>query len=335
MSTLSCAALWPDAWQRCISDFLDAIYERRRSLDSRLFYQFILQQFFQLSNKAPEVVTRTDVDVYLRYRKRGAGPVASGTRNNRLAVLTSFYKYAARYLVATPVGELPLLQKPAPTLSFRSSETPHRYRALSESEMSRIFAVIPPTAIGLRDRALFLCYFLTARRKSEILRLKWGDISRGLLRDEQGHMREGWIYRFRGKGMHAEVQDTAELPEKAYQAIIAYLQASGRYNTIAPDDPLFIGHGSVERPDKAFSGRNVLRRLKYYAHLAGLDSKRVTVHSWRHTAVQRRLEAGQPPLAIMKITRHKSMSAFFRYAEGLVGTADDFARVLGERFAYL
>jgi integrase len=337
MSTLSCSftSAWPLNWQQCLQDFLDSIYERRRSLESRITYQFILQQFFVRVSKAPDAVTRQDIDSYLRYRSRGTGPVASGTRNNRLAILTSFYKYSARYLVQTPAGEQPLLQKPVPTLSFRAGAVPHRYRALSEPEMAAIFAAIPETVQGKRDRALFLCYFLTTRRKSEILRLTWGDIERGILRDEQGHMREGYLYHFHAKGMHAQELDTAELPETAYRAIIDYLQASGRYSTMAPGDPLFIGHGTIMHPDKAYSGRNVLRRLKYYARQAGLDARRVTVHAWRHTAVARRLEAGQPPLSIMKVTRHKSMSAFFTYAEGLVGTADDTAQLLEKRFGHL
>lgn len=341
LTTTALSQRWPDAWRECAADFLQHIYEKSHSSSSYESYKGMLFKFFSTVRKMPDLVSRQDIEAFLRKRFDGrTQPLSTAARNQRIAILASFYSYAASYTIPGPAGPQPLFQRPSPLLGFHAGRPSRRYRALSEQEITRLFSVIPDTVQGLRDKALYLTFFLTTRRRGEILRLKWGDIERGLIRDDQGRVYEGYLYHFRNKGS-SQIDDVAELPQEAYRAIERYLLASGRLSSIAADDPIFTGvglpngKGKMSAPGMPLSGVTVLQNLKKYARMAGLDFKRVCVHSWRHSAVQIRLQAGQMPLDIMKITRHRSLDAFMIYTRGLVGTSDPFADIVSQRFKHL
>jgi integrase len=131
-----------------------------------------------------------------------------------------YYYVNATFTVPGPDGhQQVLLQTPNPTLALRHGRPDRTYLVLSDEEFDRFFAVIPTDTVkGLLDRAIFLLYFCTARRREDIARLRWGDIEQGVIVDEGGRRRQGWRYRFRGKGKRGE-EDIAELPEPAKIAI--------------------------------------------------------------------------------------------------------------------
>ena len=106
--------------------------------------------------------------------------------NQRLAILSSFYAFASTFTITGPDGRPQvLLQRPSPTLGLRHKRPERTYRAFSEDELDRFFSVIPTDTVkGLRDRAIFLLYFWTARRREEIARLRWGDIEQATIVDE-------------------------------------------------------------------------------------------------------------------------------------------------------
>jgi integrase len=339
ISSCAFAASWPEPWQHCLSDFLHhCYYEHSQSLVSQENYRYILQQFFTLSDKPPEEITTADIRSYLRTRVRPgkSGPIASSTRNTRLGILNAFYKYAASYVPQG--GDTPLYGRSLPTLGLAYGRAPKRYRALSEAEVVRLFKAIPNDIWGLRDKSLFLAYLYTTRRRNELLRLTWNDIERGVLRDDQGHMYEGWIYHFKAKGSGQE-ELTAELPDVVYQAICRYLEAVGRLATIEPNDPIWTpinlpGDDTFDE-SKPLTGSTVLRRLKAYAHKAGIPAGKVTIHSFRHTSIQQRLLSGQGILDVMGVTRHGSLSGFMTYAQRLQVVHDSGAVLLQARFSRL
>jgi len=99
----------------------------------------------------------------------------------RVACISSFYRFLIRMDIvsANPCDQL---ERPRVSLSPP--------RGLSAEEIKRLLAVIPETPTGLRDRALILTLTLTGRRRSEVMNLKAGDISRS----------ERLFYKYRGKG---------------------------------------------------------------------------------------------------------------------------------------
>lgn len=228
-----------------------------------------------------------------------------------------------------------------PTAGIENSKPDVSYHAFSIPEMERFFSVIPTdTVIGLRDRAIFLMYFWTARRRREILDLCYGDIQRGIVMDDSGP-REGWIYHFRGK-RRKSIDDIAELPLPAKEAIDRYLEASGRLATIERDDPLFLavgpeaGGGYPIDPYRHLSSSTIHNAFKKYCKIAGIDASRgLTVHSWRHTAAFQCRIAGQDIVSIKELLRHQSLEVAYRYVQSLTGTGDSDAKLLESRFAFL
>ena len=348
----------PDAppWERCLAHFLRQLYERSRSENTVRDYRRTLVTFFSSSAhggppKHPEHYTREDVEDFLHrpsISRRNVGAVpATATMNQRLAILSSFYKFAGTFTIPGPDGRpRPLLQTPSPTLGLRHRRPDRTYRAFSEQELDRFFDVIPTDTVkGLRDRAIFLLYFWTARRREEIARLRWGDLEQTTFVDEGGQRRRGWRYRFYGKGKRGE-EDWAELPGPAKQAIDRYLIAARRMKTMRSEDPLFIAIGPEQGGGKPgvtlppddhtpLTSRTIAHTLKQYARLAGIDDTRLSIHSWRHTAAQQRYQAGEDVRSLQRLLRHSNIATTDIYIRGLTGTADPGASLLEKHFAHL
>jgi integrase len=198
---------------------------------------------------------------------------------------------------------------------------------------------------GLRDRAIFLLYFWTARRREEIARLRWGDLEQGVIVEEGGKRRQGWRYRFHGKGKGGQ-EDIAELPTPAKIAIDRYLTAARRIKTIQPHDPLFIAIGPAQGGGKPgvtlppdnhtpLTSSAIAKALKKYARIAGVDAERLSIHSWRHTATQQRYAAGEDVRSLQRLLRHSNIATTDIYLRELMGTADPGASLLEDRFAHL
>jgi site-specific recombinase XerD len=343
-------------WERCLANFLRQLYERSRSEKSVRDYRRTLLTFFSSSAhggspKHPEDYTREDVEDFLHrpstsLRNRGASPSVA-TMNQRLAILSSFYKFAATFTIPGPDGRpRALLQTPSPTLGLRHKRPDRTYRAFSEEELDRFFDVIPTDTVrGLRDRAIFLLYFWTARRREEIAGLRWGDLEQTTFVDDGGSRRQGWRYRFYGKGKRGE-EDLAELPVPAKQAIDRYLIAARRMRTMRPEDPLFVAIGPEQGGGKPgvtlppddhtpLTSRAIAHALKQYARQAGIDAQRLSIHSWRHTAAQQRYQAGEDVRSLQRLLRHSNIATTDIYIRGLTGTTDPGASLLEKRFAHL
>ncbi|MFL5624774.1 MAG: tyrosine-type recombinase/integrase, partial [Ktedonobacteraceae bacterium] len=256
----------------------------------------------------------------------------------RLTVLASFYRYASTYTIAIEEGTpVPLLQRPAPTIGVGRGRPARAYKAMTFEELQRFFSCIPKDTLqGLRDRALFLCFWWTARRSSEILNLKWGAIEKTTFVERDGTRREGFQYRFHSKG-HSTEEDVAELPALAKAAIDAYLLAGGRIATIRPEDYVFAGTRNMpqRKGAKPMGSAHVNKSIKKYAYLAGLDAERLSIHSFRHSAARLRFEQGSDVREVQKILRHASLQTTDLYLRQIISPADPGARLLEQRFSGL
>jgi len=343
-------------WERCMAQFLRQLYDRSHSMKSVAAYRHTLIAFFTSSaqggpSKHPADYTREDVEYFMHRpstspRNRGVPPTTA-TINQRLSIIASFYRFAATFTITGPDGRpQTLLRTPSPTLGIRQGRPDRVYRALSDEELDRFFAVIPTDTIkGLRDRAIFLLYFWTARRREEIARLRWGDIEHGVIVEPGGRRRQGWRYHFHGKGKGGQ-EDIAELPGPAKVAIDRYLVAARRMQTITPDDPLFVAIGpeqgggkrgvSLPRDERTpLTSHAIAYALKTYAKLAGIDAQRLSIHSLRHTAATQRYAAGSDVREIQHLLRHSNIATTDIYLRELMGSADPGAQLLEDRFRHL
>lgn len=335
----------PDSpWHRCYIHFLQWLYNKSQSRATVLNYRGTLSHFFAASAndgppKPPEAYTREDVLYFLHRPSQGRvhhGLLPTpGTINVRLTHIGSFYRFASTYTITTAEGIQPLYDRASPTVGLKHGRVDQKYRALSLEELQRLFAVIPRDSVqGLRDRAVYLFYLHTARRRTEIENLKWGNIEQGTIVDADGTRRSGWLYRFRGKGRRT-IDDICELPMPAKEALDAYLEASGRLATMQPDSPLFVAYGKRQRHERPLRASVFEYHLKQYASQAGLRPQGISLHAFRHTAAHERFSAGEDIRSIQRLLRHSNISITDRYIQLLQGTADPGAKLVAAKFAGL
>jgi integrase len=99
-------------------------------------------------------------------------PASAATRNQRLAILSSFYAFV--------VGEEAVAANPI-TRVKRSVVQPYAGAAPLEDRAavrSALASIDRTTAIGVRDYALLLVALQTGRRRAELAALTWGDVER-------------------------------------------------------------------------------------------------------------------------------------------------------------
>lgn len=328
-------------WEQCIAAFLKDVFVSHSNSDATIdSYAYVLRSFLRHADKAPELCTREDVVSYMASpnvgRRNHGQPPSPGTRNLRKVIVHQFYTFATRYTCYDGYG-LPykLFQGDNPADGLHHTQEEPRPRFLTTEETRAFFAAIDTnTLTGKLYYAFFLTLLASARRKTEIAELTWGNLAYGIVTDGQGN-REGWTYRFRGKGR--QTWDEAELPEAARVAIWEYLEASGRLSTIEPDDYIFraVGPrcgGGPRDPYARISTTAIQRATKRYATLAGIDPAKVTVHAFRHTSAKHRLDLGQDFFAINRLLRHKSIDMTHRYCQALRVSGDPEAQRLMEHF---
>jgi integrase len=331
-----------EQWRMCLAAFLRSVHDRSSSEATLINYESTLRRFF--AAKHPEDATKNDVESFLHqsfaYQQKDVCPA---TRNYRLAVITSFYKFAATYMIPGPSGRpMPLFCHSSPVLGIRRAKVPRNVRTFSAGELERFFAAIDRSTLrGKRDYAIFSTLWWTARRAGEIANLLFGDIFPGVVIDPDGSRHDVMLYRWHGKGMPEGAYDMAELPHLAYEAIRVYLEASGRLPDMVDDDPIFTailpacGGGWPRDPYRPITTDAMLVRLKFYCGVAGLNPKNFVVHSLRHAAARERYSISPDVREVQRILRHENIATTDRYISAIMASADPVARLLEERFGYL
>jgi integrase len=248
-------------------------------------------------------------------------------------VLAGLYRFASEY----EVDGTPLYTKALPTRGLRDLKKRVAYRAMSEQDLAAFFRALPgaDTPKGARDRALFLTYLYTAKRRCEISRLKWGNIEASTIREKGGISRQGYVFRYSAKGHSREIK-TAELPLPAWVAIKRYLEVSGRLTVIKPDEYVFTStcFRDSEKPNAPLNPDYIGQLFKHYVARARLDPS-FTVHCLRHTSARNRLQAGQDLFDLKEVLGHEDISTTWRYAKSIQGVADSASTLLESQFAFL
>src|SRR5258708_2375187 len=180
-------------WEQCIAAYLREVFTAHSNSEGTVkSYASVLRGFFRHTNKAPELCTREDVVSFMAasnhgHRNHGLPP-SPGTRLYRKTVIHQLYVFAARYTCYDGYGrpyKLFVGENPAAGLRYAPDDPMPEY--LTAEEITRVFSAIPlDTAIELRDYSYFLRLVSTARRRSEIANLLWGDITFGTITGEHG-----------------------------------------------------------------------------------------------------------------------------------------------------
>lgn len=193
----------------------------------------------------------------------------------------------------------------------------HKKDALSVSQVKEMLAAMPrETLQQKRDYALVNLLIHTGLRTIEA--------ERANIEDMRNMLGSNVLYVW-GKGRDAK-DEYVKITDSVMAAINDYLEArESQGGKVRSNEPLFI---SVSRRDYGgrMCTRSISRVCKQTMRAAGLDSPRLTAHSFRHTAVSMPLQAGASIRDVQIMARHKSPLTTERYAHDikrLEGAAED------------
>lgn len=215
------------------------------------------------------------------------------TRNQRLAVLRTFFEYLGRRSpealhLCQQVAAIPSKRTPLPETRF-----------IEHEQVQRLFNRLPTLGqLALRDRTLLLFLYNTGARVQEVADL----------RIEHLTLERPPFVRLHGKGGKWRQcplwQETAE-----QLALLLNRRAS------ALDGAVFVSTSGC--PLTRFGIYKRVRHLTTGVETTGSsdDSRRVSPHVWRHTAAVHLLEAGVDVNVIRGWLGHVSLNTTNRYAE--------------------
>jgi integrase/recombinase XerD len=212
------------------------------------------------------------------------------TRNQRLAALHSLFDY-----IATRAPEmLGICQRVAAIPMKRSA--PAETRFLERDEVELLFRQLPSGGrLALRDRAVLLFLYNTGARVQEVADLRAGHLDLG----------EYPLVRLHGKG---DKWRTCPLWRQTAELLRTLTGPAPPPN---PQAPVFTANGHALTRSGIYK---IVRR-----HASSLDDprtgRRISPHTFRHTAAVHLLEAGVEVNVIRGWLGHADLSTTNRYAE--------------------
>lgn len=177
--------------------------------------------------------------------------------------------------------------------------------ALSVKQAQKLLTIMETdTLSGARDYALVNLLVRTGLRTIEAVRADIEDIR------QQG---EQAVLFIQGKGRDSK-DDIVILTEETLEPIRAYISMRGQ--GVKDSSPLFISH-SDRNYGQRLTTRSVSRIVKDKLQASGLDDKRLTAHSLRHTAVTFSLIGGASIQEAQTLARHSDINTTLIYAHNL------------------
>lgn len=231
---------------------------------------------FSGGKKPEEMSTEQIIDYFQTLKNKG---VASSTLCRALVAIKVFFRFLKREKIISH----------NPTLFL---ESPKMWQLIPEvltvEEVSRLLMMPDSqTAIGVRDKAIFMVMYASGLRVSELCGLNLGDVS-----DDQ--------VRVRGKGSKERVIPIAPAAVAAVDDYLTRFRTQG-------DGPLFLSsHG--KRMDRVA----LWERVKFYGKKAGIQ-KVISPHTLRHSFATHLLENGADLRVIQEMLGHSNIATTDRY----------------------
>ncbi len=284
----------PSAWDQALYAFLVEKGNRSGSRRTVEGYSRMLWPF--LNGRTPDRVKPAEVLAYAHGIGLSGRTPSSATIGARIACLSSFYRFLIRMGLMT-ANPCDAVERP------RTITAPAR--GLTADQVRRLIAVVPDTIAGRRDRAIFLTFILTGRRRAEVIGLRAGDIS---LEDDVA------FYSYRGKGGK---RGRRELPRPAYEALRATLADAGRdLGSMDPAESLW----QAAAGPRGVTGSTYYARFRRYLRAAELPP--AGLHILRHSAAKLRRDAGESIEAVSSFLDHSSLAVTTIYLRRLEGETD-------------
>lgn len=269
---------------------------------SRAGYRRALRQFEKWI-LAEGIRSPTAQDILAFKRKLEAESKSAKTINTYLTAIRLFFAWAESMRLC------PNIAKSVKGIRIYRREEGSK-DCLTPEQVKALFASIDRTTIeGKRDFALIKIAINMGLRSIEIIRANVGDIRHSM--DKAGQERIVlWVH---GKGRGGK-KENVELPPSVHAAINDYLGARG--GTPAPEEPLFISRSKRNRGDR-LTTRSVSRVGKERLRAIGINTKRITLHSLRHTFCSLSIAAGASIEKVQNAARHSDVNTTLAYVHAL------------------
>lgn len=174
---------------------------------------------------------------------------------------------------------------------IRKFSKSHQKESLSIDMLKKLLSVIDRSTVqGKRDFALINILVRTGLRIKEIVSANIEDIC-----EQRGEMLL-WVH---GKGRSSK-DEFVLLTEQALQSLYEYLQDR---RVTSEKEPLFVSV-SDRNYGKRLTNFSLSRIIKRRMRSAGIDSKRITAHSLRHTFGVLSMQAGASLYEVQLAMRH-------------------------------
>jgi len=262
---------------------------------SKETYRRALRQFFTYLET--EGVTRPTRETLLAYKaylidkKLSAYTVSAYI----IAVRKMFQWTESEHLYANIASQIKGQKKPK---GFKKD-------ALSVNQARKLLTDMETeTLSGARDYALVNLLVRTGLRTIETARANVEDIR------QQGDQAVLYI---QGKGRDSK-DDLVILTEETLEPIRAYISMRGQ--GVKDSSPLFISHSDRNYGER-LTTRSISRIVKDRLQASGLDDRRLTAHSLRHTAVTFSLIGGASIQEAQTLARHSDINTTLIYAHNL------------------
>lgn len=290
-----------------LEDSLNALVERFLLAQdvkekSKLTYRKALRQFFaHLAENKTASLSREDIISYKEsLSQRG---LSAFTLSTYLVAVRKFFEWAESAKLYPNIAR-----------GIKGAKKPRGFKkdALTVEQVKRVLASIDRSTLqGKRDFALLNLLVRTGLRTIEVIRADVADV-----RQEGG---EALLY-IQGKGRDSK-DEFVLLTEETLSPLRDYLAERGACNETSP---LFSSLSDRNR-NKRLTTRTLSRISKSYLRGAGLDDRRLTAHSFRHTAVTLSLMGGASIQEAQTLARHTSLNTTLIYAHNInrVGNAPE------------
>lgn len=251
---------------------------------SRTTYRSALRQFFAWFSD--NNITNPTRETILTYKEwldaKGLKPF---TRSGYLVAVRRFFEWAESLKLYPNIAK--------GIKGARRTIKTHQKNALTVDQIEKLLNAIERTTLqGARDFALINLLFRTGLRLIEIKRAQIVDLE---MKDDD----DGALLWIRGKGRDGK-DDFVVVTEEALEPIMAYLRQRKAKNV---QEPLF---ASIS--DRNYGGYittfSLSRLIKQRLRAAGIESKRITAHSLRHTFGVMAIQAGASLYEVQLAMRH-------------------------------
>ena len=286
-----------------VEAFDDLLVPFLKALDvmksSKRTYLRALRRFFSwMEDRGIRRPTREDVIAYKRELMEESGgeeKKSPYTVSCYLTALRRFFSWtSARGIYPDVASGVKGCRKPR---GFRRD-------VLTVDQARELLSKIPRETLGdKRDYALVNLLLRTALRTIEAVRANVGDI-----RQKGG---EG-ILKIQGKGRDEKDEEVLLTPE-VLEPLRDYLAHRG---PVRDEDPLFASLSDRNRGGR-LTTRSVSRIVKTRLRKIGLDDRRISAHSLRHTAITLSLLGGATLQEARLLGRHSDINTTLIYAHNI------------------